>query len=126
VRRPSCPHLTAGSKSLVTADSPAGAQADRAGGRVGNLRSQIAQLDAQIPSPVAAIEGVISVEQVSEQLKRRSAERAGLEAQLRPARGQDQITKAVTQKALDELGGIAKILPRADPALRSKLHASLG
>jgi hypothetical protein len=63
---------------------------------------------------------------VSDQLKRRSAERAGLEAQPRQERGQDRITKAEMQKALDELGGIAKILPSADPALRSKLYATLG
>lgn len=108
-------------EALVSGQAPTGQSS-----RTAAVRAQIAELDRKINALVAAIEAGVEVEEVSEQLARRSKERAGLEAGLRQERSEDRLTATEMQKALDYLGGIAMILSSADPAQLSSLYASLG
>jgi site-specific DNA recombinase len=96
------------------------------GAQAGAIRSRLNEVDRKIASLVGALESGVSVPEIAEQINRRSMERAGLEAQLRQAQGADKVTTQEMRKALEDLGGIATLLPSADPTLRSKLYASLG
>lgn len=112
---------------LVTPEAlVAGQECSGRSSRVTALKGQIAELDRKISALVAAIEAGVDVEQVSSQLTRRAKERAGLEARLRQEGNSDRLTAGEMQKALDDLGGIAKILPSADSAQLRRLYASLG
>ena len=59
-------------------------------------------------------------------MSRRSAEQAGLQAQLRAEQSTEKLTVMEPEKALADLGGIAEILRKAAPALKARLHASSG
>ena len=112
--------------SLVTPEALAsGQEPSGQSSRVTALMAQIAELDNQVNALVAAIEAGVDVEQVSSQLARRSKERAGLAARLRQEGDVERLTGEM-QKALDDLGGVGKILPSADPAQQRRLYASLG
>jgi hypothetical protein len=121
------PELNSWIANLVTPEALVrGQDASAQSSRVTSLKGQIAELDRKINALVAAIEAGVDVEQVSSQLARRAKERSGLEARLRQEGHRDHLTAAEMQKALDDLGGIAKILPNADPAQQRRLYASLG
>lgn len=94
--------------------------------RTTSVRARLAEVDRKIGSLVEAIETGVSIPEIADQLQRRSKEKAGLEAQLSQLKQARRFSAQEMMKALDELGGIALILPSADPALRSKLYASLG
>ena len=51
-------------------------------------------------------------------MSRRSAEQAGLQAQLRAEQSTEKLTVMEPEKALADLGGIAEILRKAAPALK--------
>lgn len=90
------------------------------------LRARIADLDRKISSLVAAVEAGADLPQLTDQLKRRGTERAGLEAQLRAIPRERQLSSQELGTAIAELGGIPKILATADPAARKKVYQSLG
>lgn len=114
--------------SLVTPDALALAHEDpgETTARAASLRAQLSQLERKIASLVKAVEAGVSIPEISDQLRRRSKEKAALEAQLSQLKRAHQVTGNEIKEALAELGGIAKVLPTADPALRSTLYASLG
>jgi hypothetical protein len=121
------PELNKWIAGLVTPEAlVAGQQFSGRSSRVSAVKAQIAELDRKISALVAAIEAGVDVEQVSSQLARRAKERAGLEARLRQEGHHDRLTAGEMQKALDDLGGIAKILPSADSAQLRRLYTSLG
>lgn len=121
------PHLDAWIAGLVTPEALAAGQDELAqGGRAASLQAAISDLDRKIASLVAAVESGAEIAALTDQLSKRSAERAGLQAQLRGENSAERLTVVEMEKALADLGGIAEILPKAQPAMRAKLYASLG
>jgi site-specific DNA recombinase len=121
------PHLDAWIAGLVTpGELAAGQDVHAHGGRAASLRAAISELDRKIASLVAAIEGGAEIAALTDQLSKRSSERAGLLAQLRGENSAERLTVAEIEKALTDLGGIGTILPKASPELKAKLYASLG
>jgi hypothetical protein len=90
------------------------------------LRARIADLDRKISSLVAAVEAGANLPQLTDQLKRRASERAGLEAQLRAVPREHHLSSDELRTAIAELGGMPKILASANPAAREKVYQSLG
>lgn len=112
---------------LVTPEALAQAHAlDGTGAKSSALRAKLTELDRKIGSLMSALETGVSVPEITQQLQRRSKERAGLEAELRQSQAAAQVTAQEMRRALEDLGGIAEILPSADPAQRARLYASLG
>ena len=91
-----------------------------------SLRSQIAELDKRIANLISAIEMGGDLSALANQLARRSSERAGLEARIRQQGAGSTWTTVQMTTALDELGGLAELLPAADPQSRQRIYASLG
>ena len=121
------PHLDAWIASLVTPEALATEQDDLAqGSRAASLWTRIRDLDRKIASLVAAVESGAEITALTDQLAKRSAERAGLQARLRGENSAERLTVEEMEKALADLGGIAEILPKAAPALKAKLYVSLG
>jgi site-specific DNA recombinase len=75
---------------------------------------------------VAAVESGAEIAALTDQPSKRSAERAGIQAQLRGENSAERLTVVEMEKALADLGGIAEILPKTQPAMKAKLYASLG
>ncbi len=90
------------------------------------LRTQITQLDKRIANLMSAIELSGDLATLTEQLVRRTDERAGLVARLHQDRNSSTWNAAQMAAALDELGGIAALLPTTDASTREKIYASLG
>lgn len=121
------PHLDAWIAGLVTPGAlAAGQDVQVHGGRAASLRAAISELDRKIASLVAGVESGAEIAALTDQLSKRSAERAGLQAQLRGESSAERLTVAEMEKALTDLGGIGKILPKASPEMKAKLYASLG
>jgi site-specific DNA recombinase len=121
------PHLDSWITSLVTPEVLAAGQDDLAqGAQAVSLRAKISELDRKIASLVAAVESGAEIAALTDQLSRRSAERAGLQAQLRGEQSAERLTVEEIRKALADLGGIAEILPKTPVSMRAKLYASLG
>ena len=76
-----------------------------------SLLAAISDLDRKIASLVAAVESGAEIAALTDQLTRRSAERVGLQAQLRGENSAERLTVAEMEKALGDLGG-----HRRDPA----------
>lgn len=90
------------------------------------LRARVAEVDRKISSLVAAVEAGADLPQLTDQLKRRASERAGLEAQLRSVPREHHLSSDDLRTAIAELGGMPKILASANPAAREKVYQSLG
>jgi site-specific DNA recombinase len=72
------------------------------------------------------VESGAEVAALTDEPSRRSAERAGLQAELRGENSAERLTVMEMERALADLGGIAEILPKAAPAMKARLYASLG
>ena len=90
------------------------------------LMTQLAELDRKISYLVAAVEAGADLPQLTEQLKRRAAEREVLETRLRATPKGTRLAKQDLVQALGKLGGIAKVLAAADPVARENVYRSLG
>ena len=90
------------------------------------LMTQLAELDRKISSLVAAVEAGADLPQLTEQLKRRAAEREVLETRLRATPKGTRLAKQDLVQAVEKLGGIAKVLAAADPVARENVYRSLG
>lgn len=113
--------------SLITPEALTAGQAHASSDeRAVSLRLRITETDNKISALVAALESGVAVEELTSQLAKRSQEKRGLEAQLRQMTEVHRVTAAELELAIKELGGLARILPSADPATRAKLYASLG
>lgn len=112
--------------SLVTAEALAEGQKEASSDhRASLLRARIADIDQKVSRLVSAIEAGVSLEQVADQLTKRSRERKGLEAQLQQLQGRERLSAEEMEAAIHHLGGIARILPSADPSTRARLYASM-
>lgn len=96
------------------------------GAQAASLKAKISELDRKIASLVAAVESGAEIAALTDQLSRRTAERAGLQAQLRGQQSAERLTVEEISRALADLGGIAEILPKTPAPMRAKLYASLG
>ena len=94
--------------------------------QAGTLHAELAEVDRKIAALISALEAGVAVTQISEQLKRRTKERQGIEARLRQASSSQRVTKEQMQVALEELGGVARLLSAADTSVRAKVYNSLG
>jgi hypothetical protein len=83
-------------------------------------------LDRRIAALVAAVEAGADIPELTDQLKRRAKERAGLEARLRSLPQQKALSADELDAAIKDLGGIPKVLAVADPATRHRVYESLG
>lgn len=90
-----------------------------------SLRRQIAELDRKITALVAAVETGGDIEALTARLRERSREREGLLAQMRARSAPSRPTPAQIEHAIQELGGIATILAKAEPLEKAKLYLSL-
>lgn len=90
------------------------------------LHAQLRELDRRIANLLAAIEAGGDLSALTQQLQRRTDERNGLHARLNQHDHADLWTPAQMTAVLDELGGIAAILPTADPTTKTAIYASLG
>jgi site-specific DNA recombinase len=121
------PKIDAWLASLITPEMLAAHQHDPAtSARTSAIRAQISELDKRIANLSRAIELGGDLKTLVEQLARRTAERDGLMARLRHEGSRSNWSAAEMARALDELGGIAALLPTADAAERAKLYATLG
>jgi hypothetical protein len=76
-----------------------------------NLQAQITALDRKITGLVAAAEAGADLPQLTDQLRRRPRERAGLEAQLRAFPQERRLSAEELRAAIEDMGGIAKCSP---------------
>jgi len=76
--------------------------------------------------PITALEAGIAIEQLTDQLTRRTKEREGLQARIRLLDSKEQVSAEQMSRAITELGGLATVLASADPTERAKVYASLG
>lgn len=90
------------------------------------LQGQIVELDRKIGALVTAIASGVDIPQLTEQLKRRAAEREGQQARVRAQSQVRPIEPAEIQATIDTLGGLPAILANADPADRTEVYRSLG
>lgn len=121
------PELDSWIASLVTPAALAAGQDDGThGDRAAARRARIAELDRKIASLITAVESGAEIAALTDQLARRSKERDGLIAQLRGEQSAEPLTTAEMEKVVADLGGIAEILPKAQPEAKARLYASLG
>ncbi|HEU5456490.1 MAG TPA: hypothetical protein VFU85_12480 [Nocardioides sp.] len=89
------------------------------------LRARIGEVDRKVAGLVGALESGVSVSEggsiPNDDPRRGPVWRPGCVSPSTHAGSRPKM-----QKALEDLGGIAEILPSAHPALRAKLHAALG
>ena len=90
------------------------------------LKAELAALDRKISGLVAAVEAGADLPQLTDQLKRRARERAGLEAELRALPRERRVSAGELRTAIEDLGGIANVLSGADPTARQRVYESLG
>jgi len=90
------------------------------------LVTQLAELDRKISSLVAALEAGADLQQLTDQLKRRAAEREALETRIRATPKEMRLTKQDLVQAVEKLGGLPKVLATADPLARESVYRSLG
>jgi site-specific DNA recombinase len=112
--------------SITTSEALAEHQGPSAQTTSTQLRAKLAEVDRKIASLIAAIEAGVDLPLVSEQLNRRARERDGLEAEIRSLPRERVLSPTEMRQALDQLGGIANILARADSSTREKIYNSLG
>ena len=91
-----------------------------------SLQAEISALDRKITGLIAAVEAGANLPQLTDQLKRRAKERAGLEARLRALPQQRPLSVDELRTAIEELGGVANVLARADATTRHQVYESLG
>ena len=113
--------------SLTTPEALASHQRDSAqSSQAAGLQGQIAEVDRKISALLAAIEVGADIPQLTEQLKRRAAEREGLEARLRSLPRARKLTADEFRDATKQLGGVARVLATAAPESRAEVYRSLG
>ncbi len=90
------------------------------------VQAKLADVDRKIAALISAVEAGADLPQLTDQLRRRSVERAGLEAQVRALPRQRDLSGEELRAAIEQLGGVASILSTADASARAKIYESLG
>lgn len=113
--------------SLTTPEAIAGHEQDASTATgAGPLNTQLADLDRKIAALILAIESGADLPELTDQLKRRASERAGIQAQIRQLSKDRRLSGDEIQEAIGELGGVAQLLAAADTTVRGEVYRSLG
>ena len=83
-------------------------------------------MDRKIASLIAAVEAGVNLSQITEQLNRRAREPSGPEAEMCALPSERLLDPAELHQAMEQLGGLAKILATAESSAREKISNSLG
>lgn len=105
--------------ALASHQHPGGGASDDA------TRRELSELDRKISALVTAIEAGADIPLLTDQLRRRTAERAGLEAQIRSRPRPGEISADDMKEALAQLGGLASVLKSTDPLTRQAVYQSM-
>ncbi len=90
------------------------------------LRAKLTELDRKLNALVLAVESGADISLLTDQLRRRTTEREGIEAQLRSLPKVRTVSTTEMEDALTQLGGIARLLQVAEPSARQQVYESLG
>ena len=113
--------------SLVTAEALATSHKNSAvPPETTTLRAQLAEIDRKVGALITALEAGVAIEQLTDQLTRRTKEWEGLQARIRLLDSREQVSTEQMRSAITELGGLATVLSSAGPAKRAKVYTSLG
>lgn len=106
-------------------DLARGQEVDRGAGNAALLR-QLSEANRKVAALVAAVESGVAVEDLTDALRRRTAERDELKARLERVEQPRAMSAAQVTELVQELGGLAAVLGEATGAERAQVYASLG
>ncbi|WP_078058699.1 recombinase family protein [Mycolicibacter icosiumassiliensis] len=106
-------------------DLARGQEVDPGAGNAALLR-QLSEANSKVAALVAAVESGVAVEDLTDALRRRSAERDELKALLERVERPRAMSAAQITELVQELGGLAAVLGEATGAERAQVYASLG
>ncbi|BBY35324.1 serine recombinase [Mycolicibacter minnesotensis] len=106
-------------------DLARGQEVDPEADNVALLR-QLSEANSKVAALVAAVESGVAVEDLTDALRRRTAERDELKARLERAERPRAMSAAQVTELVQELGGLAAVLGEATGAERAQVYASLG
>lgn len=106
-------------------DLARGQEVDPEAGNAALLR-QLGEANSKVAALVAAVESGVAVEDLTDALRRRSAERDELKALLERVERPRAMSAAQITELVQELGGLAAVLGEATGAERAQVYASLG
>jgi len=113
--------------TLVTPEALATHQIQHGSGtKEAHLRAELGDVQRKIAALISALEAGVAMSEISEQLSRRTKERAGIEAKIRQLPSTRTLTEEQIRAALEDLGGVAELLGNALPSTRAKVYVSLG
>ena len=120
------PRLDEWIASLADPEDLARGQEVEPGAGNASLLRQLSEANSKVAALVAAVESGVAVEDLTEALRRRSAERDELKACLERAERPHAMSAAQITELVQELGGLAAVLGEATGAERAQVYASLG
>jgi len=91
-----------------------------------SLKAEVSAFGPEDCRPGRGCGGRSGPPQLTDQLKRRGRERAGLRARLRALSQRRPLSADDLRSAIDDLGGITTVLTAADAAVRHQVYESLG
>lgn len=94
-------------------------------GNVALLR-QLSEANSKVAALIAAVESGVAVEDLTDALRRRTAERDELKARLERVERPRAMSAAQVTELVQELGGLAAVLGEATGTERAQVYASLG
>lgn len=106
-------------------DLARGQEVDPEADNVALLR-QLSAANSKVAALVAAVESGVAVDDLTDALRRRTAERDELKARLERAERPRAMSAAQVNELVQELGGLAAVLGKATGAERAQVYASLG
>lgn len=87
---------------------------------------ELSEANSKVAALIAAVESGVAVEDLTDALRRRTAERDELKALLERAERPRAMSAAQITELVQELGGLAAVLRQATGAERAQVYASLG
>ncbi|WP_074332299.1 recombinase family protein [Mycobacteroides abscessus] len=90
------------------------------------LSRQLSEANSKIAALITAVESGVAVEDLTDALRRRTAERDELKDRLERAERPSVMSAAQIAELVEELGGLAAVLREATGSERAQVYASLG
>ncbi|WP_409429180.1 recombinase zinc beta ribbon domain-containing protein [Mycobacterium sp. SMC-11] len=106
-------------------DLARGQEVDPEAGNVALLR-QLGEANSKIAALIAAVESGVAVDDLTDALRRRTAQRDELKARLERVERPRAMSAKQISELVQELGGLAAVLGEATGAERAQVYASLG
>ncbi|WP_232007439.1 hypothetical protein [Mycobacterium intermedium] len=97
-----------------------------AAGGYAALQRQLSEANSKVAALIAAVESGVAVEDLTDALRRRTAERDALRGQLERAEQPSVMSAAQISELVEELGGLTTVLRAATGPERAEVYASLG